>query len=95
MEDGTTGQVEGRDEEGVERRVDGGIGIGIGGHIPGKAEEPAGTRKGGRSCVDVFFEGVDLTACDDWHQTNLNMHTLASRFPSARFRAKVLRLGIS
>ena len=47
MEEGTTGWVEGYEEEGVERGFDGGIGIGIGGHYSGKAKEPAGTRKVG------------------------------------------------
>ena len=38
-------------------------GSGLEQHIPGKAEEPAGTRIVGRGCVEGIFEGVDLIAC--------------------------------
>ena len=61
MEDGTTGRVEGYEEEKIEWWVDGGIGIG--GNLSVKTKEPGRMGQIRRGCVKDLFEGIDLTAC--------------------------------
>ena len=64
-------------------------------HISGKVQKPGRTGKVGRSCVEGYCDGIDLTACGRLATNQLVHDALAAQFPSARFQAEVLRLEMS